>query len=92
MKKVKLTFSIPEDVAAMLEQRIPKRQRNNFITEAIHARFNIMEQEGFLREVAAANREQDENLTKIDACLDPEDAELQSDELDEDEILELDDL
>lgn len=91
MKKVKVTFSIPEDVAKTLEERVPKRARSTFITEAIYARFNIMEQEQFLREIAESNRVQDEQLTKIDESLEPEDADLQSDEIDADEILELDD-
>ncbi len=90
MKKVNLTFSISEDLVKMIEERIPKRKRNQFITEAITARFNIMEQERFLREVAQANQARDEELTKIEEGLEPEDADLQSDELDEDEILELD--
>ena len=90
MKKVKLTFSIPEDLVKMIEARIPSRKRSQFITEAINARFNIMEQEQFMREVAQANQARDEELTKIEEGLEPEDADLQSDELDEGEILELD--
>ena len=93
MKKIKLTFNIAEDVAEMLETRVPKRKRNNFIEEAIRLRFGMDEQEKFLREVVATNIIQNDQLDKIEATLDPEDADLQSDELiDDDEILELDDL
>lgn len=94
MNKTKLTFSIAEDVAEMLVTRIPKRQRSNFIEEAIRLRFGMMEQERFMREVVSANQAIEEDLDKIEQTLEPEDAILQSDDdlIDEDEILELDDL
>ena len=93
MKKIKLTFNISEDVARILESRVPKRKRNAFIEEAINLRFGMMEQEQFLREVAMTNKTHNEELDRIEATLEPDDAILQSDEpLDEDEILELDDL
>jgi hypothetical protein len=92
MKKLKLTFNISEDVAKMLETRVPKRKRNTFIEEAINLRFGMVEQERFLRELAETNKASNEELDTIEAGLEPEDAILQSDEpLDEDEILELDD-
>lgn len=94
MKKIKLTFNISEDIAEMLETRIPKRKRNTFIEEAINLRFGMMEQERFLREVAVTNSAHVEALDKIEEELEPDDAILQSDDdvLDDDEILELDDL
>jgi hypothetical protein len=92
MKKIKLTFNIAENVAEMLETRVPKRKRNAFIEEAIRLRFGFDEEERFLREVVATNIIQNDQLDKIEATLDPDDADLQSDEMiDEDEILELDD-
>ena len=93
MKKLKIAFNISEDVAEMLERRVPKRKRNTFIEEAIRLRFDMMEQERFLRELVIDNRTRDEELDQIDAELEPEDAIFLSDEtLDEDEILEFDDL
>jgi hypothetical protein len=91
MKKVKVTFSISEDVAKLLEERVSKRKRNAFIEEAINLRFGMEEQEQFLREVVSANNEQINELDRIELNLEPDDADLQSDEIDEDEILELDD-
>ncbi|HEX9896134.1 MAG TPA: hypothetical protein VGA85_00530 [Dehalococcoidales bacterium] len=93
MKKTKITFNISEEVAQMLETRVPKRKRNAFIEEAINLRFGMIEQEKFLRELVVTNKARNEELDKIEEELEPEDAILQSDEpLDEDEILELDDL
>jgi len=93
MKKIKLTFNISEDIAQILETRIPKRKRNTFIEEAIRLRLDVIEQEQFLRELVVTNKARDEELDRIESGLEPEDAILQSDEpLDEDEILELDDL
>lgn len=95
-RKIKITFNISEDVVEMLEQRVPKRKRNVFIEEAIHCRFATMEQELFMRELAAHNRTQNEELDLIGAGLEQaelDDAILQSDDLlNEDEILELDEL
>jgi hypothetical protein len=92
MKKLKITFNISEDVVEMLEKRVPKRKRNTFIEEAIRLRFATMEQEEFLRELVMNNKARDEELDLIDASLELGDAILQSDEVDEDEILELDEL
>lgn len=93
MKKIKLTFNISEDIAQILETRVPKRKRNTFIEEAIRLRLDVTEQEQFLRELVVTNKARDEELDRIESGLEPEDAILQSDEpLDEDEILELDDL
>ena len=92
MKKLKLTFNIPEDVAEMLETRVTKRRRNAFVVEAIRVRFGMMEQEKFLRELTEANQARALELAEIDEGLEPEDAILQSDELDEGEIAELDEI
>ena len=94
MKKLKITFNISEVVVEMLERRVPKRKRNAFIEEAIRARFAIMEQEQFLRELVLDNKARDEELDAIDAGLELEDAILQGDDefLNEDDIFELDDL
>lgn len=91
-KKIKITFNISEDVVEMMERRVPKRKRNAFIEEAIRGRFASIEQEQFLRELVMHNKARDEELDQIDAGMELEDALLQSDELDEDEILELDEL
>ena len=93
MKKIKITFNISQDVVEMLERRVPKRKLNAFIEEAIRGRFGMMEQEQFLRELVMHNKIRDDELDKIEAGLEPEDALFQIDEpMDEDEILELDDL
>jgi hypothetical protein len=93
MKKVKLTFNISKNVAEMLEKRVPNRKLNAFIEEAIQFRFDMLEREKFLQELVLNNKVRDEELDKIEAGLEPEDALFQSDApLIEDELSELDDL
>lgn len=92
MKRLKLTFNIPEDVAEMLETRITKRKRNAFVVDAICARFRSLDEQQFLKELAEVNKARALELAEIDDGLEPEDAILQSDELDESEIVELDEI
>lgn len=92
MKKLKLTFNIPEDVAEMLDKRVTKRKRNTFVVDAICARFRSLDEQQFLKELVEANQARDQEMAEIDQGLEPEDAILQSDELDEDEIAELDEI
>ncbi|MBN1664119.1 MAG: hypothetical protein JW943_11010 [Deltaproteobacteria bacterium] len=92
MKKVKITFNITADVAQMLEERVPKRKRNRFIEEAVHARFSIMEEEKRMREMVIANKARDEELELIDNGLELDDAIFEDDDLlCEEEVSELDD-
>jgi hypothetical protein len=92
MKKLKLTFNIPEDVAEMLDKRVTKRKRNAFVVDAICARFRSLDEQQLLQELIEANQARDQEMAEIDQGLEPEDAILQSDELDEDEIAELDEI
>jgi hypothetical protein len=93
MKRLKLTFNIPEDVVEMLETRITKRKRNTFVVDAIRARFRSLDEQQFLKELAEVNKARAQELAEIDDGLEPEDAILQSDEeMNNYEIAELDDI
>jgi hypothetical protein len=93
MKKIKITFTISEDVVQMLDKHVPKRKRSAFIEEAIRFRFGSIEQEQFLRELVMSNKARDEELDKIDADMELGEAIFQSEELlNDDEILEFEDL
>lgn len=92
MKRLKLTFTIPEDVAEMLDKRVTKRKRNAFVVDAIRARFRSLDEQQFLRELTEAYQARDKEMAEIDEGLEPEDAILQSDELDDGEIAELDEI
>jgi hypothetical protein len=92
MKRLKLTFNIPEDIAEMLDKRVTKRKRNAFVVDAICARFRSLDEQQFLKELVEANQTRALELAEIDDCLEPEDAILQSDELDDGEIAELDEI
>jgi hypothetical protein len=93
MKKLKITFSLSKHVVNLLENRVPKRQRNVFIEEAIQGRFAMMEQEQFLRELAMHNRTRDEGLEQIDAGLKLKDTMIPGDDLlSESQRSEFDDL
>jgi len=93
MKRLKLTFNIPEDVAEMLDKRVPKRKRNTFVVDAIRARFRALDEQQFLKELTEANKARALELAEIDDGLEPEDAILQSDEeMDNYEIAELDEI
>jgi hypothetical protein len=92
MKRLKLIFTIPEDVAEMLDKRVTKRKRNAFVVDAIRARFRSLDEQQFLRELTEAYQARDKEMAEIDEGLEPEDAILQSDELDDGEIAELDEI
>jgi hypothetical protein len=45
MRTLKLNFTIPEDVAAMLKARVGKRGRSAFVGATLRDRLNQLEQE-----------------------------------------------
>ncbi len=45
MKKVKMSFSIPENIAEKLKIRVPGNKRSAFVTEAIYSLLREMEGE-----------------------------------------------
>lgn len=93
MKKRKITCNISEDIAEMLEKRVPKRTRSAFIEAAVRARFAMEDEEKRMREAAMADRTRDAELELIDASLELADIILQNDDiLSEEELSELEDL
>lgn len=91
-QKITVAFRISADVAEMLQNRVPEEKLNDFIEEAIHGRFAMMEQEEFLREMVISNKARDEELELIDAGLELDAIAGSDDLLDDIEILELDEI
>ncbi len=50
----KVTVTLPEELLAQLDARIPARQRSSFIATAIETQLAIAEQEAALEEAAGA--------------------------------------
>jgi len=93
MKKLKITINISEDVAEMLESRVPEEERNVFIENAIRSRFAMMEQEKVLQDVVMHNKILNDELDQIDAGLQLEDFMTEDDDLlSDDELSEFDNL
>jgi hypothetical protein len=58
MANRKMTFTIPEDLAAQFLRRIPARDRSRYVTEAISARLRERD-ERLIRGCEMANRDAD---------------------------------
>lgn len=54
----KMTFSVPELLAAQFLSRVPSRERSRFVTEALVARLREREQD-LIRACDLANQDQD---------------------------------
>jgi len=79
MKRVKLTFSLPADVADMLENKVPKRKQNAFVADALRTRFIVEEEAKRLQEMLEDHQKHYRELSEIEADLEPEDAILAHD-------------
>lgn len=74
----KVTFTIPEEIAAQLFRRVPARNRSRYVTEAIAAKLGERE-ERMIQACEAANRAPDvlaieqewEELDKADRIEEP---------------------
>ncbi|MDP2936894.1 MAG: hypothetical protein Q8O86_10440, partial [Dehalococcoidia bacterium] len=67
MKTVKVNFTIPEDIVAMLKARVSERSRSAFVGAAIHGRLTQLEQEELRRNLIegyVARREEDAEVSK----------------------------
>ncbi|MEE9325235.1 MAG: hypothetical protein V3U90_06775 [Dehalococcoidia bacterium] len=67
MKTLKLNFTIREDIAAALKDRVSKRRRSAFVATAIQDKLNQLEQEQLrqaLIEGYLARREEDVEINR----------------------------
>ncbi len=58
MASRKMTFTLPEDIAAQLLRRVPPRDRSQYVTQAITAKLRERE-ERLIRSCEVANADQE---------------------------------
>ena len=56
-KKVKLTISLPEDIADSLRENIPDRHRSKFITKSIEKNLKEIQKKNLIRAYQSAYKE-----------------------------------
>jgi hypothetical protein len=66
MKTLKLNFTVPEDVAESLRNRISKRKWSAFVTEAVRTKLKELEEEQLNRVLAEGYQARREEGIEID--------------------------
>jgi metal-responsive CopG/Arc/MetJ family transcriptional regulator len=72
----RFTFAFPPDLASNLETVIPRRQRNQFVAEAVRARLKELEREALRADMEECARIMHDEIMQIEAEFAPLDAEV----------------
>jgi len=65
-RKVKMTISLPEDLADSLRENIPDRYRSKFITKSIEKNLNEIQKKNLIRAYQSAYQEIGEESKEYD--------------------------